>query len=397
MTSRQGFGRARGTTAARGRRAGADRIQPTIRYSGLAIVLAATLVRPAAAQDQAPAPAAAPAAPAAPAAFWDSFSVNAEVEAGITGNPDDNPSGVNFGHLFTDKENQVLLNQAWLAAARTVDPKATDFDWGFRFQGMYGTDARYTHFLGEADTVIKDRTQFDVVEASISAHLPWFTDGGVDVKVGQYPTPIGFEVIEPSGNTFYSKSYIFNFGIPLKHTGGYGTLHVNDTLDLWGGVDSGVNTSLGDGDNNDSPGFLIGLGLNNLADGKLTVLALSHMGPEDPDTLSSPFYHPNKWWRFLNDIVVTYKATDALTLTAEFNYIKDEIKTSTLDNPEAWASPAMRPMRSTTIGRSAAVPKSMTTSTVSSSPLSRAISTSFMPSMASPTARSTSARRPMAS
>src|SRR5208282_1682618 len=120
---------------------------------------------------------------------------------------------------------------------------------GFRIEAMYGTDARYTHFLGEADTIIKERTQFDVVEASLSAHLPYVTDGGVDVKVGQYPTPVGFEVIEPSGNPFYSHSYIFNFGIPLKHTGGYATLHVNETLDIYAGGDTGVNTSVGNGDN----------------------------------------------------------------------------------------------------------------------------------------------------
>ena len=30
---------------------------------------------------------------------------------------------------------------------------------------------------------------------------------------------LGAETIDPSGNYLYSKSYIFNFGLPLKHTG----------------------------------------------------------------------------------------------------------------------------------------------------------------------------------
>jgi outer membrane protein OmpA-like peptidoglycan-associated protein len=273
-----------------------------------------------------PAPAAAPAdAPAAPAAFWDSFTLGAELEAGITANYDDNHSGVNYGHLFTDRENQILLNQLSLSAARPVDPKATDFDWGFKFEGFYGTDARYTHFLGELDKSIKDRTQFDIVEASISAHLPILTDGGVDMKVGQFPTPIGFEVIEPTGNPFYSHSYIFNFGIPLKHTGGYVTAHLNDTFDLWLGGTTGVNTSVGDGDNNDSASFLGGLGINNLAGGALTVLALTSIGPENPSIIA-PFvnFNPNDALRYLNDIVITYKASDTLTLTTELNYIRDD-------------------------------------------------------------------------
>ena len=53
-------------------------------------------------------------------------------------------------------------DQLSIVAQRPVDPKATDFDWGFKFEGMYGTDARYTHFLGELDTSIHDRTQLDI-------------------------------------------------------------------------------------------------------------------------------------------------------------------------------------------------------------------------------------------
>ncbi len=265
------------------------------------------------------------AAPAAPAGFWDSFTFGAEAEVGITANPRDNSSGLNFGHLFTDKENQLLLNQLSLVAARPVDPKATGFDWGFKIEGMYGTDARYTHFLGELTHVTDDRTQLDIVEASVSAHLPFLTEGGVDVKFGQYPTPIGFEVIEPTGNPFYTHSYIFNFGIPLKHTGGYATVHLNDTFDLWVGGDSGVNTSLGSGDNNSNPAFIGGIGINNLLDGKLSILALTHIGPENASIIApSVGFDPNSELRYLNDVVVTYKATDALTSSTEFNYIRDD-------------------------------------------------------------------------
>jgi len=80
--------------------------------------------------------------------------------------------------------------------------------------------ARYTQFLGELNRVIPDqRYQFDVVEANVLAHLPWLTEGGIDLKVGQYSTPLGYETIDPSTNPFYSHSYIFQFGLPFKHTG----------------------------------------------------------------------------------------------------------------------------------------------------------------------------------
>ncbi len=239
---------------------------------------------PAASVPQAPAP-----APAAPSGLtWGPVKFSAQAEGGIVINPS--------------------------------RPNATGFDWGFKFQFMYGSDARYTHFLGEFDKAISGRYQIDIVEASLSFHLPVLTDGGIDLKLGQYPTPIGYEVIDPKANPFYTHSYIFNFGIPLKHTGGYAVLHVNPVLDIYGGGDSGEQTTIYSGDNNGAAAGLAGFGLNLLG-GKLTVLALSHFGPENP-TRTVP--DANGKFRYENDIVLTYKATDALTLTTELNLIRDD-------------------------------------------------------------------------
>ena len=96
--------------------------------------------------------------------------------------------GLNFGQLFTDHANQFQLNQILLTANKPLDPKDPDYQWGFKVQFMYGSDARYTQFLGELNRVVPNqRYQFDVVEANVLAHLPWLTEGGIDLKVGQYP------------------------------------------------------------------------------------------------------------------------------------------------------------------------------------------------------------------
>jgi len=270
------------------------------------------------APEAAPAPAEKPAEAAADAGP-PPFAIWAQLEAGITANPDQPHSGINFGHLFTDKANQPVLNQLLVTAEKPLDPKATDYALGYRLQGMFGTDARYTHFLGELDLDIKERTQADIVEAWAFIHTPWLTDNGIDIKIGQFVTYLGAETIDPSGNFLYSKSYIFNFGIPLKHTGFMTITHVNDTLDLYLGGDTGVNTSVseGDGDNNSGFAFQGGFGLNGLADGKLTVLALTHIGPENPGNASA--------LRYLNDMLFTYKPTDTLTLLTEFNFIRDDL------------------------------------------------------------------------
>ena len=101
------------------------------------------------------------------------------MDAGIIANPYRPNTGLNFGQLFTDHANQVQLNQLLLTANKPLDPKDTDFQWGFKAQIMYGSDARYTQFLGELNRVDPEqRYQLDVVEANVLFHVPVLTDGG---------------------------------------------------------------------------------------------------------------------------------------------------------------------------------------------------------------------------
>ena len=258
----------------------------------------------------------------APAKRWsDTIKVSGHVEAGVMLNSADPPDHINFGHLFTDKEGKFLLNQAILTVERPIDSASPNVDVGFKLQGMYGSDARYTHFLGEFDDIIKHRNQLDVVEAYVNAHLPILTAGGVDIKAGQFVTLEGAEVIYAPGNFFYSHTYIFNFGIPFKHTGILTTTHVSKTLDIYAGITSGVNTTLWKGDNNGSPSFHGGLGLN-LMGGKLTIYATTSIGPEIPR--GTPGVRPNKDLRYLNDVTAIWKINDTLTSTTDINYIRDD-------------------------------------------------------------------------
>ena len=276
------------------------------------------------ADDAAPAPAVDPSA----------IKFGALIETGANMNPASPSTGSNFGQLLTDKANQVVLNQAVLTLNRDLDPKAEGYDWGFKLQGFYGADARYTHFIGIFDHSTTDRDQFDLVEANVLGHLPLATEGGIDVKAGSYSTPIGYEVIQSSLNPLYSHSYIFNFGIPLKHTGVVTTTHVNDVLDIWLGVDTGLQTTLSERGtvNGHFANGVAGFGLNGLADGKLTILALSHFGPANPEVRNDQpvgYADAAHQGRYIGDAVVTYKATDALTYITELNYIRDDESNAT--------------------------------------------------------------------
>jgi putative OmpL-like beta-barrel porin-2 len=235
------------------------------------------------------------------------------VESSFTGNVDGPDDNQNFGRLFDDRSNEFVMNQAVVTAERALDPKV-GLDWGFKLQLMFGTDARYIHSLGLRNHKMGTGLyQADIPEAYLSLHLPILTEGGLDMKLGKFVTLEGAETIDPRTNAFYSHTYIFNFGIPLNHTGALFTLHAKSWLDLIAGVTRGVNTSIDD--NNDSAAFHGGIGLN-FNDGKIVVAASTHIGPETP--------HNDRDLRYLNAITTTWKITDKLTSITDINYVRDD-------------------------------------------------------------------------
>lgn len=235
------------------------------------------------------------------------------IESGFTGNPAGPSDHQNFSRLFDDRSNEFVMNQASVTAERALDPKI-GFDWGFKLQVMFGTDARYTRSLGLREEDGGSLYQADVPEVYLSLHLPVLTEGGVDVKLGKFATLEGAETIDPRTNPFYSHTYMFNFGIPLTHTGALFTLHTNSWLDFMAGITRGVNTSLDD--NNERPAFHGGIGLN-LNEGKIVALASTHIGPET--------YHDDTDMRYLSDIAITWKINSKLTSTTDLNYAYDGV------------------------------------------------------------------------
>jgi hypothetical protein len=267
------------------------------------------------------------------ASHAEDLTLSAQIEGGITSSFDSTPSNRVFGRLFDDQESRPVLDQALLTAAKPLDPAATGYEIGFKLQGMIGSDARFTRFTDqfrgfEANSLY----QPDLVEANLQLHAPWLSEGGVDLKLGQYATPIGAEVIDPAGNLFYSHSYIFNFGIPLKHTGLLATWHATSMVDVYASLDTGINTGIDDGlghaQNHGPPAFLGGIGLNLLG-GDLTMLALTHIGTEIPTAaitngLLPPTVKPDQAYREIFDLVTVWKAGDSLTLTNEVNWLHDD-------------------------------------------------------------------------
>ncbi len=54
---------------------------------------------------------------------------------------------------------------------RALVPQPGEFDWGFKLQFMYGSDARFIHSLGLFDRTAHEMLQPDLVEAYLNLAL----------------------------------------------------------------------------------------------------------------------------------------------------------------------------------------------------------------------------------
>ncbi len=138
---------------------------------------------------------------------------------------------------------------------------------------------------------------------------------------GKYVTLAGAEVINPTQDTNFSRSILFGYAIPFTHTGVRGTYAVSDALSLILGLNNGWDLLQ---DTNGSKTIESGISYAPLKN--LSLTAAGYFGNEKlcgsacvpgvgPGTLGGP-----GGYRGLFDAVVTYNATDKLTLILNPDY-----------------------------------------------------------------------------
>lgn len=241
----------------------------------------------------------------------------------------DSPNVPIAGRVFDYKNNRVLFNQADIAIDRTIDygKAATNhtIDIGGHAEIAYGADMGLIHSSGLWDSPgipagvgtgkyrsrVSPENQFDLVQAYADVALP--IGSGLRIRAGKFVTLLGYEVINPSGNPFYSHSYEFGFAIPFTQTGIMGEYKLSDDWLLDAGITRGWNQSLKD--NNGDPDFLGALtwtpqGSDFLKKWKV-IVNLSE-GPQAT--------HDNSDWWTVVDAQAIFTATDKLTLAADLDY-----------------------------------------------------------------------------
>jgi hypothetical protein len=240
----------------------------------------------------------------------------------------DNRHALLAGRVFDTKNNSFVLDQADIYIDRPVDygKAATNhtIDIGGHIELDYGWDTGLVHSSGVFDNPAtlgvtrgqyRSRTspenQVDILQAYVDIALPIGT--GLRIRAGKFVTLLGYEVINPTANPFYSHSYLFGFAIPFTQTGVMGEYKVNDDLVVDGGITRGWNQS--SKDNNGGPDFLGGLtyapqGSDELKKWKL--IANLSEGPQGT--------HDNGDWWTVVDLQAVYTASAAWTFAVNADY-----------------------------------------------------------------------------
>nr|WP_240775411.1 MULTISPECIES: outer membrane beta-barrel protein [Neokomagataea] len=249
------------------------------------------------------------------------ITLQGEAEGGIMANPARPDNGINFGNFLSDHANQLQLNQLSLTLSKNIDSSKPETQFGFTIQALYGSDGRYYELLGISNKITSKRYQILPIQAHVDAHLNMLTSGGLDMQAGILEAPMGVEVLEPTARPFYTLAYTAQYSVPFEHLGAMFHLHITPHLDFNFGVDPGNQTTFGKNDNNNAAAGYFGFNLNGLANGKLNIVELSRVGPENAVAILGK--RANTAQRYWNDIAAYYTLNSKITLTGEFNFLHD--------------------------------------------------------------------------
>ncbi len=177
------------------------------------------------------------------------------MQAGITFNGDTPADYTNGPMLTNDRSGEPQLNQLWLYFQRPIDTKGCGLDIGGRVDLLYGTDwrAAYFHGLGFEDRINGPDSLYGLSIAQMYAEVGI---NNLSIKMGRMTGILGYEIVPPMGNFFYSHSYALAYGEPVLITGLMGKYTLSKQLTALAGFHQGVHRFE---DNNDQLNFQGGL------------------------------------------------------------------------------------------------------------------------------------------
>ena len=190
------------------------------------------------------------------------------VNGGATFNPSHSTYGYNGPVTFGDRANQAQMNQFNIFLQRAVVTEGKSWDLGFRADFMFGTDAIFTQAYGnpafdvnsgaampnrgtwDLDLCCNSSRSYGIALPQAFAEVYAPIGNGLNVKVGHFYTPIGYESVPAPNNFFYSHAYTMQYGEPFTHTGVLTNYTINKNLTFMSGGTTGSGTGGWDGNFN---------------------------------------------------------------------------------------------------------------------------------------------------
>lgn len=173
------------------------------------------------------------------------------------------------GLAFNDSTGNLDLHQAYVHIGKEAESEGSCcWDWGFRFDMLYGTDAQKTQAFGNSG----DGWDNDWDHGRHGWAIPQLyfevAVGDLSVKAGHFYKIAGYEVVPASDNFFFSRSLTMFNAEPITHTGVLSTYKVNDCLTVYGGWTAGWDTGFDQFDadtagDEDGSNFLGGFSITN--------------------------------------------------------------------------------------------------------------------------------------
>jgi hypothetical protein len=150
----------------------------------------------------------------------------------------------NRGDLFAfnDVPDQLNLHQQWAWFEKVASPTACGWDWGFRFDMLYGTDAQKTQAFGNSDNSWDVSLDHGVYGWAMPQAYLELAYGDWSVIAGHFFTLVGYEVIPAPDNFFYSHALTMFNSEPFTHTGAVATYSGMENMELYMGWTAGWDT-----------------------------------------------------------------------------------------------------------------------------------------------------------
>lgn len=216
------------------------------------------------------------------------------------------------GRYFDKDNNKIVFNDFHLV----LDKPEKDWGVGFHISGDFGRTGellREATFWGRR---LHHEPSAELRESYLTTTIP--LGAGIGIKGGLFVTPLGMEILPNPGafNDNFSRSFLFNYAIPLRHLGVLFSYPVHKIVNVSAGIVTGWDQPF---DLNGQPSFLGGITVT--PNDKFSFVSNLIAGDEPTGTGLKPKKNTTRWT--LSN-VWTIKPSDPMAIALEYTFGRQE-------------------------------------------------------------------------